>query len=111
MNPFHDNVYLAAVIVGMAISTVLTRTSFSLLPERFALPPIAERALRYAPTCALAAIIAPAVLTTHAAPIWSLHNDRLWAVLIGTVVFIRTRNMLALMATGLAAFTILRLWL
>ena len=106
-----NTAYLVAAIVGMAFTTVLTRTSFSLLPARFTLPPLADRALRYAPACALVAIIAPAVFTRNGAAVWSLDNDRLWAVAAGTIVFIRTRSMLALIVSGLAAFTILRLWL
>ena len=34
----------------------------------------------------------------------------MWALLVGSVVFAKTRNMLAMMGVGMAVFTALRLW-
>ena len=53
---------LAAVIVGLALSTFVTRTSFLIAGAKLRLGPRVEVALRYAPVCTLAAIIVPDVL-------------------------------------------------
>lgn len=109
MSGLHDWPYMVAAIVGLTAVTVLTRSSFFVLPARIQLPLWLERALRYAPACALAAIIAPGVLAhdKHVAISWG--NQQLWALLAATVVFARTRNMLAMMTVGMGVFTALRL--
>ena len=57
MNHFHDWGYLLAAFAGLTMATVVTRGSFFMLPARYALPAQIERALRYAPACALTAIV------------------------------------------------------
>jgi branched-subunit amino acid transport protein len=95
---------------GLAIVTVVTRSSFFMLPATLRLPPSAERALRYAPACALIAIVAPDVLTRDQTVYLSWHNNELLAVGVAALVFGKTRNMLAMMAAGMLAFTLLRLY-
>ena len=56
------------------------------------------------------AIVVPGVLTRHGSLYISVHNDQMWAVLIAAGVFYRTRNMMLMMAIGMAAFTVLRLY-
>lgn len=106
----HHWPYLLAAIAGMTLTTVATRTSFYMLPARFDLPPRVERALRYAPACALAAIIAQGVFTKDHQPHISLGNHHMWALGAAWVVSTRTKNMLVIMGVGMAAFTALRLW-
>lgn len=102
-------IYMAIGIVGLAIVTVLTRASFFMLPARFELPDLVERALRYAPACALVAIIVPSVLTRDHQVFVSVRNYQMWAVVLGTLVFLRFRNMLTLMIVVMGVFTALRL--
>ncbi len=52
--------WLAFILIGLA--TTLPRASFIVLGNRVSLPPVVQRALRYAPAAALAAIVAPDVL-------------------------------------------------
>ena len=104
-----STLYLVVAIAGLAVATFVTRSSFFVLPARFELPPRVEQALRYAPACALAAIIAPGVLTKHGDIEIGWGNHEMWAVLVATVVFAKTRNMLVMMAAGMAVFTALRL--
>ena len=59
--------------------------------------------------CALAAIIAPGVLAHDRHVTISWGNQQLWALLAATVVFARTRNMMAMMVVGMGVFTVLRL--
>ena len=57
----HDaSLWLIFVLIGLA--TTLPRAGFIVLGSRVALPPVLQRALRYAPAAALAAIVAPDVL-------------------------------------------------
>ncbi len=52
--------WLTFILIGLA--TTLPRASFIVLGSRVSLPPVVQRALRYAPAAALAAIVAPDVL-------------------------------------------------
>ena len=110
MNPLHDWGYLAAAFAGLTIATLATRGSFFMLPARYALPAQLERALRYAPACALTAIVAQGVLTRNHQPFISFGNDQLWALLGAAIVFVKTRNMVLTIAIGMTVFTVLRLW-
>lgn len=103
--------YLLVALGGLTAVTFLTRASFFLLPSSVRLPPRVERALRYAPACALAAIVAPSVLTDATGALdvaWG--NHQLWAVLVATAVFTLRRNMLLMMSVGMSVFTVLRLF-
>ncbi len=110
MNRFDDIAYALVAIAGLTLVTVGTRSSFFMLPQRFQLPPLLERALRFAPACALTAIVAPTVFTRDHHPFLSIHNNPMWAVLAAGAVFAWRRNMLLMMTVGMAVFTALRLW-
>lgn len=101
--------YVWLVVAGLTATTVLTRAGLLLLGERLPLPSRVQRALRYAPACALAAIVAPDLLLEGARLNLSFANYRLLAALAGTLVFLRTRSTLGTIAAGMAVFTILRL--
>ena len=57
-----NDLWLWFTLLFIAAATHLPRASFIVLGSRVALPPVLQRALRYAPAAALAAIIAPDVL-------------------------------------------------
>lgn len=57
---FDASLWLIFILIGLA--TTLPRASFIVLGSRVALPSALQRALRYAPAAALAAIVAPDVL-------------------------------------------------
>ncbi len=101
---------MGAAIAGLTVITVVTRGAFGFLPRSVKLTPRLERALRYAPACALAAIVAPEVFTEQGEVLWTLHNPKLWACVVAGAVFGATRSMIAMMAVGMAVFTALRLW-
>lgn len=96
-------------VAGLTAVTVLSRASFLLLPPSVELPSSVERALRYAPACALAAIVAPNILVENGRLDIAIDNYEMWAVIAGTAVFLRWRNMLTMMMVGVAVFTALRL--
>lgn len=63
MNPeasYDASLWLTFLLIGLA--TTLPRASFIVLGNRVKLPSVLQRALRYAPAAALAAIVAPDVL-------------------------------------------------
>ena len=107
MNP---TLQLWLAFVGIGLTGVVTRCSFLVLGERFRLPPIAERALKHAPAAALAAIIAPALVLSGGHLALTAGNHRLLAAIVAALVMWKSRSMLWTMAAGLAAFTVLRLY-
>jgi branched-subunit amino acid transport protein len=102
--------YYLIVCVVMVGATSLTRGSFFLLPNRWQLPGSVERALQYAPTCALTAIIVPTVLTDRTGGlVTDPLNPRLWAVIVGTAVYAYRRSLSLMIVVGMGVFTVLRL--
>lgn len=97
-------------VLGVSSTTVLTRCSFLVLGERAKLPPIVERALRYAPAAALAALIGPDLLVHGGRIDVGPGNVRLVAAAVAVGTYLLTRSMVGTIAAGMAAFTVLRLW-
>ena len=110
MSGFHDWAYMV-IAIGRADGRDV-RDSEQLLhaAAHGAAPSVLERALKYAPVCALTAIVAPAVFTRDHQPYISWHNHQMWALLAAGLVFARWRNMTAMIVVGMAVFTVLRLW-
>lgn len=97
------------VIVGLTAVTVVTRSFFLVLGDRIALPLRVQHALRYAPACALVALVAPEVLLEQGQLSLSLGNIKLLASALAIGVMLASRSMIVTMAVGMAAFTALRL--
>jgi branched-subunit amino acid transport protein len=112
MNDPVSGIALAVVIVGLALSTLVTRTSFLVAGARLKLSHRAEVALRYAPVCTLAAIIVPDVLL-HGGQVLDLSpvNPRLVGALAAGLWLCWSRNIVGCLATGMAAYTLARLLL
>jgi branched-subunit amino acid transport protein len=91
-------------IAGLTIVTVITRNFFIALGDTLRLPERVLHALRYAPACALAALIAPEVLIAQGtlAPIM---NPKLIAAVAALFVMLVTRSMVWTMVAGMAVFT------
>jgi branched-subunit amino acid transport protein len=103
---------LALVVLGLALSTLVTRTSFLVAGARLRLSHRAEVALRYAPVCTLSAIIVPDVLfhggaTLDLAPF----NPRLVGVIGAALWLCGSRNIVGCLATGMAAYSLARVYL
>lgn len=95
-------------IVLMTAVTVATRTVMLVFGDRIPLPERVQHALRFAPACALTALIAPELLTEQGAWAISLANAKLIAGAIAIAVMLATRSMLATMGLGMAAYLVLR---
>jgi len=97
-------------IVALAIATAATRSSFWLIGHHITIPKRVQEMLRFAPACALAAIIAPDLLLDPAAQVsLSPHNFKLVAGVAATAYYLWRRNMLETIIFGMLFFTALRL--
>ena len=113
MNEPVAGIALAVVIVGLALSTFVTRTSFLLAGARLRLGRRIEVALRYAPVCTLAAIIVPDVFMHGPRPGYdlSLLNPRFIGVLGAALWLCWSRNILGCLALGMGAYSLTRMYL
>jgi branched-subunit amino acid transport protein len=76
-----------AVIVGLTIVTVITRSLFFISSKPWHLPHWAQRGLQYAPIAALAAVIVPEMVMTQGQLISTWQDARLFAVVAGASWF------------------------
>jgi branched-subunit amino acid transport protein len=99
------------IILGMAFVTIMNRAGFILLAGRFSLPPRVQRALKYAPAAALAAIAMPDIFMSHGQIDVSLQNVRLIAGLFGFSIAVLTRQTFPAIICGMLALHGLQRWL
>lgn len=101
---YDASLWLIFILLGLA--TTLPRASFIVLGNRFSLPPGLQRALRYAPAAALAAIVASDVLVVGGSlePI----NPKLAAAIAVVLVAARWRNPWLPFIAGMAVLLGLR---
>ena len=102
--------YLWSVILSISFATLVTRSSLHVLGERVQLPAIVEASLRFAPACAMAAIVASDLAFSHDVLELNLANARLLAGLVAALIQLATRSMAATIGGGMAVYWILR-WL
>lgn len=97
------------VIVVLALATAACRSSLWLVGHRVTIPKRVQEVLRYAPACALAAIVAPDLLLGNAGTLQLLpSNPKLLAGIAAIAFYLWRRNMLQTILFGMAAFTLLR---
>ncbi len=86
------DLWSVAVIVALALITVLTRTLFFISSRPWHLPAWAQRGLQYAPIAALAAVIVPELMMAHGQLISSWQDARLFAAAAGAAWFFARRG-------------------
>lgn len=87
-------------VLGLAVLTVATR-GFFLFPRReVPIPTWLRQGMRYAPIAALAAVIAPEVLTTQGHLISTFKDARLYAAAAATAYFFWRRDILGTIVVG-----------
>lgn len=102
---------ISLLIFGMALINLVIRYPVYLLADRFRFPALIERALNFVPAAVLTAIIVPAVIYPNGPQAqldW--HNPFLDAAILTIVISYVTRNLLATIVFGMAAFLALRWW-
>ena len=87
----------------LSATTFLTRGSFIMAGEKGRLPPALQRALRYAPAAALAALVAPDLLLVQGQ--LQPFNPKLLAGLAVIAVALRTRKPWLPFVLGMAVFS------
>jgi branched-subunit amino acid transport protein len=99
-----------AIIIALMIATAITRSSFWLVGHHITIPPRIQQMLRFAPACALAAIIGPDILVDPAGQLQLVAtNPKLIATIASVAFYLLRRNMLHTIIFGMAVFTLLRL--
>ncbi|MEC5161566.1 branched-subunit amino acid transport protein [Janthinobacterium sp. CG_23.3] len=98
-----------ATIAVLAVATAATRSSFWLVGHHITIPPRVNEMLRFAPSCALAAIIAPDLLLEGGRLHLDVSNVKLLAGAAAIVFYLARRNMLQTIVFGMVVFTGLRL--
>lgn len=96
-------------IVGLAGVTVVSRSFFFISSRPWPLPAWAERGLQYAPIAALAAVIAPEIVTVQGEfmPTWK--DARLFGALAGLAIYAWRGSVLWTLVAGMAVYLPLRL--
>jgi branched-subunit amino acid transport protein len=97
-------------IAGLAMLTLVTRNAFLVLGHRVALPERVQHALRYAPACALVALVVPEVVLQSGSLSLALSNAKLVAALVTIAIMVFTRRALAAILLGMLSYTLVRLW-
>lgn len=93
------SLWLIFILIGLA--TTLPRASFIVLGNRVALPSVVQRALRYAPAAALAAIVVPDVLVVGGT--LEVFNPKLAAAIVAVAAAALWRNPWLPFIGGMAA--------
>lgn len=96
------------IIALLTLATMLTRSTFWLIGHRITIPERVNKALRFAPACALAAILVPDFLIRHDHLDLSITNPQLVAGVLATVLFLKTRSMMGAIFFGMVIFTLIR---
>lgn len=97
-------------IALLCLATAITRSGFWLVGHHVNIPPRVRAALRFAPACALAAIIVPDLVLVQGQVQLGLGNDKLVAGLLATGFYFYKRDMLTTILMGMLCYTILRIW-
>ena len=95
-------------IAGIAAVTFLLRASFIVFADPHRFPHRFRQALAFVPPAVLAAIVVPGLLLREGAFDPTLANPRWIAGVLAILVAARTRNMLAAIASGMAALWLLQ---
>ena len=100
-----------AVIVGLAVVTVVTRSFFFISSKAWQLPHWAQRGLQYAPIAALSAVVIPEIITVQGELVSTWQDARLYAAVVGVAAYFWRRDVLITILAGMAVYLPLRLGL
>ena len=100
-----------AIIVGLALVTVLTRSFFFISSKSWQLPHWAQRGLQYAPIAALSAVVVPEIVTVQGVFVTTWQDARLFAAVAGAGCYFWRRGVLVTILGGMAVYLPLHLGL
>ncbi len=104
-------IWTLAVILGLAVVTVVARSFFFISNKAWQLPHWAQRGLQYAPIAALSAVVVPEVVMSQGALIATWQDARLFAAAAGVAVYFAKRDVLLTIVLGMAVYLPLHLGL
>jgi branched-subunit amino acid transport protein len=97
------------VILVLGVATACTRSAFWLIGHRVTIPPRVQEILRYAPACALAAIVGPDLVLGQQGELqMTLANPKLLAGVAALGYYLWRRQMLQTIIFGMLVLTLLR---
>ncbi len=99
---------LAWATVSLVAATLAARVTLLVVGEKLRLGPRAEAALRYAPACALAALLVPALLFQGETLAVSMDNAKLPGAVAGALALLATRSVTACIGVGMVTFALWR---
>ena len=104
MIPDQTDSWTLAVIVGLAVVTVITRSFFFISSKPWPLPHWAQRGLQYAPIAALSAVVFPEVLMTQGHWLVTWADARLFAAVAGLLAYYWRRDILLTIVVGMTVY-------
>ena len=105
-----SDIEIWSVIILLTVATIIDRSAFWVIGHHINLPRRVQEALRYAPSCALAAIVAPDFFINDNQVVTSLHNPKLIAGVAAAVFYLWKKDMLLTIIFGMGIFTVVRLY-
>lgn len=104
-----DTLNLWLVLIFGGLGTYLLRLSFILIFQRVQIPAYMDRILRLVPPAVFSAMVLPELLVRDGSIQFSITNLRLIAGLLAAIIAIKTRNVLATIASGMVILWILQI--
>ena len=99
-----SDAYLWIAILAITLSALLTRAGLLLWGTGLQFRPVLQSALRYAPACALAAILVPDLVFVDQQLLLSPDNPRLFAGAASCLIFAFFRSMIGSLIGGMVVF-------
>ena len=94
--------------IGMAVITLLCRSSFLLPKEDLPMPRWLREGLRYAPTAALSAVVAPELVLTQGHLVTTWQDARIFGALAGLAFYAWRRSRFGTIVCGTGVMLALR---
>lgn len=106
------DLWTLAVIAGLALVTVVTRSFFFISSRPWPMPHWLHRGLQYAPIAALSAVVLPEVVTVQGELVSTWRDARIYGAAAGVAAFfLWRRDVLVTILVGMAVYMPLRLGL
>jgi branched-subunit amino acid transport protein len=99
-----SDAYLWIAILAITLSALLTRAGLLLWGTGLQFRPVVQSALRYAPACALAAILVPDLVFVDQQLWLAPSNPKLLAGLASCLIFAFFRSMIGSLIGGMAVY-------
>jgi len=94
--------------LGMAVITLLCRSFFLISEQDLPMPRWLREGLRYAPTAALAAVVAPELVMTQGQLIDTWRDARIFGALAGLAFYAWRRSLFGTIVCGTGVMLVLR---